>query len=407
MAKSFSLDRRLVARIVGVASLVTALVGCPSETPDTATAPADTVTSRSDSATRVATGLQNPRGIAVLPDGRLLVVEAGNGLDTDDPTLETGRVSVFNDLNNDGDYDDAGEIAPFVSEIPSYNTLTLFGTGQDEVGGAGDIVRLDDGRVFFTRDDPSAGYAADGQTRGINVVEVSPDLEVGGNLVFRDATLNAVAFDPNIETFYVAESGGNRVIAVTSDGSIRTLANFTELGHGQQAVPAGLAVDPNTGDVLVALFSGQIGDYFGSVLSFMPGAAKVVRVDPTSGAVVDAIVGLTTAVDVAVDAEGNMFVVELTSIWPSARLPREFDLFDPDGAPDPGGYRRFSGSVTLYPADGGEPTRLVTGLDQPTNITYAAGELYVSVGQGTPGRAIIGPGGPTEIVGEIYRISVE
>ncbi len=355
--------------------------------------------------TRIATGLENPRGIAVMPDGRLLVVEAGNGIDTDDVTLETGRVSIFEDLNQDGDYDDGDEIVPIFSELASYNTLTAFGTGNDEVGGSGDIVLLDDGRFFFTRDDPSVGYAADGSSPGINVVEVSPDFRMDGNLVVRNATLNALAYDAQTETFYVVESGANQLIAVAVDGTVSRVAEFLPLAQGQQAVPAGVAIDPTTGDVLVALFSGQIGDYLGSVLNFMPGAAKIVRVDPTTGAQVDAITGLTTAVDVAVDESGNVFVAELSSIWPAARMPRDFDLLDPNAVPDPGGYRRFSGSVTMYPADGGDPVLLVDGLDAPTNITYDNGALYVSVGQGTPGRPIIGPAGATRIVGEIYRIT--
>ena len=134
-----------------------------------------TVGSSEISIVRVATGLENPRGIAVLPDRRLVVVEAGNGIDSDDPASETGRVSVFGDLNQDGDYEDANEIVPMISQIPSYNTLTAFGTGHDEVGGTGDVVVLEDGRMFFTRDDPTEGYAADGTSPGVNVVEVNQD----------------------------------------------------------------------------------------------------------------------------------------------------------------------------------------------------------------------------------------
>ena len=137
----------------------------------------------------------------------------------------------------------------------------------------------------------------------------------------------------------------------------------------------------------------------------MPGDSKIVRVNPTTGAQAAAIEGLTTAVDVAADETGNTFVVELTSRWPPPRMARDFDLFDPNAAPDPGGYTRFAGSVTMYPADGGRPVPLATGLDSPTNITYAGGVLYVSIGQGTPGRPILGPAGLTRIVGEIYRIS--
>ena len=63
--------------------------------------------------------------------------------------------------------------------------------------------------------------------------------------------------------------------------------------------------------------------------------------------------------------------------------------------------------MTLYPADDGDPVVLANRLDLPTNITYADGALYVSIGQGTPGRPIIGPTGSTSIVGELHRIVLE
>lgn len=354
---------------------------------------------------RVATGLENPRGTAVLPDGRLLVVQAGNGLDTDDSMLETGSLGILDDLNRDGDYDDPGEIELVFSQVASYNTLTEFGTGHDEVGGLGDIVVLGDGRIFLTRDDPSAGYAPDGSSRGINVAEISPEFTFVRNLIARFATLNALAYDPGAGVFYIVESGANRAIAATTDGTIRVVAEFPTLEQGQQSVPSGIAIDPTTGDLLVALFSGQFGDETGGVVSYEPGASRIVRLDPATGTQTDEITGLTTAVDVAVDDVGNVFVVQLTSGVPPPRMSRDFELFDPNSEPDPGGYNRFAGSVTMYPADGSDPVPLASGLDTPTNITYFGGALYVSVGQGTPGRPIIGPKGETRIVGEIYLIT--
>jgi sugar lactone lactonase YvrE len=345
---------------------------------------------------RVATGLLNPRGIAVMPDGRLVVIEAGTGYETTDPLDDSGKLSIFDDLNNDGDYDDDGEITRIFSFIPSYNALTTFGTQHDEVGGAGDVVRLDDGRILYTHDDPF---------EKVSIVKVSPEGRNVGDLLVRDATMNAIAYDPKSEILYVVESGLNQLSAVTLDGEFRTITPFPLLAHDQQAVPSGIAFDARTDDVLVALFSGQLLDYYGTTLSFMPGDSKIVRVDPETGTQTDEIVGLTTAVDVAIDEMGNIFVVELTTVWPVALMPRGFKLYDPDAPPDAGGYARYTGRVMMYPADEGDPILLADGLDTPTNITYAKGALYVSTGQGTPGRSIIGPAGLTQIVGEIYRIT--
>ena len=170
-------------------------------------------------------------------------------------------------------------------------------------------------------------------------------------------------------------------------------------------MPAGLAVDPRNGDILVALFSGVAQASDGSFIPFVPGDAKVVRVDPRTGRVSDEITGLTTVVDVAVDNVGNIFVVELATDH-AELFAGTVDLFDPDAAARHGGYLRFSGKVTLYPADGSPPRILVDDLDSPTNITVAVdGALYVSTGQGTPDRPIPGPDGPTTIVGEVLRIT--
>jgi len=184
------------------------------------------------------------------------------------------------------------------------------------------------------------------------------------------------------------------------------VTNFNLLAHNQQAVPSGIAVDPTTGDLIVALFSGQLWVYYGDSLSFMVGDAKVVRVDPQTGDYQDEITDLTTAVDVAVDEIGNIYVAEMTTQWATTMLNQEFDLFDPNNPPDAGGYARFSGRVTLYPADGTDKIVLADDLDQPTNLTYHDGLLYISTGQGTPNRPIWGKEGYTHIVGEIYTLDV-
>lgn len=353
--------------------------------------------------TRIASNLRNPRGVAVLSVGRLLVVEAGDG--AEDPE-RGGNIQLFEDRNGDGDYDDANERTMVVCCIAGYNGLTRFGTGQDEVGGLGDIILLDDGRVFYTQDDPVAGYIADGRSHGIAVRGLTPAPEWQSyEVVVRNATMNAIVYDSNEDVLYIVESGLNRVSQVTLDGHVYAIADFPDLADGQQAVPAGLTRDPQNGDLLVALFSGQNRDYYGTVIAYMPEAAKIVRLNPYTSEWHDEITGLTTAVDVAIDEFGNIYVVELTQGWPAAVMPREFPLLEPDAPPDAGGYPRFEGRVTMFPADGRDPLVLVDGLDAPTNITYHEGTLYVSVGQGTPGRPIMGPEGRTRITGELLQIT--
>jgi DNA-binding beta-propeller fold protein YncE len=347
--------------------------------------------------TRIATNLQNPRGIAILPDGRLLVVQAGTGFVPDNPMDNTGKLSLLEDVNSDGDYEDAAETTDVITQLPGYNILYQFNPGRDEIVGAGDVAVLDDGRIYFTLDD---------HFETLSIVEVSPTFERVGNVVERESTLNSIVYDAERELFYVAESSSNLLSAVTLDGSVEIVATFDLLAHNQQPVPSGIAIDPLTGDVLVALFSGQLWDYYGSILSFMPGDAKIVRVNPTTGIVTDEITGLTTAVDVAVDEVGNLYVVEMTTQWATPTMSHQFDLYAADAPPDAGGYARFSGRMTMFPLDNGEPVILADNLDAPTNITYHEGTLYVSVGQGTPQRPIWGDTGLTAIVGEIYKITL-
>ncbi|MGJ3237144.1 MAG: ScyD/ScyE family protein [Anaerolineae bacterium] len=345
----------------------------------------------------IATNLQNPRGVAILPDGRLIVAEAGTGFVGESDIENTGKLSLFDDSNNDGDYDDAGERVPIITHLPGYNILYQFQPARDEVVGVGDVITLDDGRIFFTLDD---------HFEVLSIVEINADFQRVGNLYRSDSTINALVYDDTTATIYATLSSTNALAVITMDGRARLLTIFDALPHGQQAVPAGIAIDPTTGDLLVALFSGQLWDYYGEVLSFMAGDARVVRVNPQTGAVTDEVTGLTTAVDVTLDEVGNLYVVEMTTEWAMPTMDTHFDLYAADAPPDAGGYARFSGRITMYPIDGSAPIVIAEDLDAPTNITYHDGDLYVSVGQGTPDRRIWVDGELRHITGQLIKIAV-
>ena len=344
----------------------------------------------------ILTGLRNPRGVAVDAEGGLLVAEAGAGEDAADFRQRSGRLTRFVDRNGDGDFADSGEVEPWFEHLASYNAMNVYATGRDEVSGPSDVMVHGDARVFLS---------VDGGFEEFALFEISPEGSIGRNLTAR-SNMTGIGFAVDERSIFATESTLNQLIEVSlEEGDRRDVAAFSILDSGQQAVPAGLAVDPRNGDVLVALFSGVAPAGDGSFIPFVPGDAKVVRVDPLTGRIVDEIVGLTTAVDVAIDRLGNVFVVEMAAEH-AELFVNAADLNDPDAIPRHGGYLRFSGTVTMYPADGGPARILAEGLDAPTNITFGDdGALYVSTGQGTPGRPIPGPDGPTLIVGEVIRIT--
>lgn len=354
----------------------------------------------------VLTGLSNPRGVAVLPDGSLMLAEAGTGYSAVDPQQWTGRLTHFQDTNRDGDFDDEGELTIWFRHLPTYNALQEYSTWRDEVSGAGDLLRHSDGHLYLS---------VDGGHDRIGLYEISPYKRMGRNLSAR-SNMNGLAFSRDHTQIYLAESTANALSVVNiADAEHRKVAHLGALASGQQSVPAGVAVDPRNGDLLVALFSGALV-IEGEKLPVIAGDSAVVRVDPETGTIADAVLGLTTAIDVAVDAKGNIYVVEMCSGYADLIEPAH-DLFDPDQTPVHGGYLRYSGRVTVYPppaaADAppyqadADATVLADALDMPTNITLAPdGSLYVSTGQGTPGRPIPGPDGPTRIVGEVIRITL-
>ena len=176
----------------------------------------------------------------------------------------------------------------------TYNGFSAYGTGRDEVSGPVDWLLHRDGRLFLSVDDG-------GLSNSMALHVISPEGRIGLTLADRN-TMNGIAFDRDQQKIFAVESGLNMLVEISFTGEFRDIVVFPFLDSGQQAVPAGLAVDPRTGNLLVALFSGYLIDEQASsiddIISFVEGDAKIVRVDPDTGKTTDEIVGLTTAVDV-------------------------------------------------------------------------------------------------------------
>lgn len=363
--------------------------------------------------TVIAHNLNNPRGIAIRPDNSLLLVEAGDGTSEPETGIGTGRILHLVDRNSDGDFDDENERTALLSNEPSYNALALFPAFHDEVFGLGDLILFENGQVFFTKDDPLYQEEILQGTDPISyylsntgIFELNSDGTTSRNIKFT-STVNSIVYDTERDLLFFTASGANRILSMPLEGSEEPIhtVDFPFLEDGQQAVPAGLALDPTNGDILIALLSGFLFDYYGTTISYLPNSARIMRYNPNTGELTDEIRNLTTAIDVAVDEDGNVYVVELTRGWSPTLMPVDFDLFDADAPPDPGGYVRWDGRVTMYPKDGSDARILLDDIDTPTNVTYANDRLYISAGLGTPGRSVISADGIKPIEGVVYMIS--
>ena len=221
----------------------------------------------------VLTGLTNPRGVVVLPDGSLMVAEAGSGYNAVDPQELSGRLTHFQDTNHDGDFSDEGESIIWFRHLPTYNALKVYSTWRDEVSGPGDLLRHLDGHLYLS---------VDGGHDRIGLYEISPYKHKGRNLSAL-SNMNGIAFSRDHSQIYLAESTANALSVVDiADGARRKITQFGALASGQQSVPTGVAVDPRNGDLLVTLFSGALV-IEGETIPFIPGDSAVVRVDPDTG----------------------------------------------------------------------------------------------------------------------------
>ncbi|MEU2613497.1 ScyD/ScyE family protein [Micromonospora sp. NPDC007271] len=351
---------RSASAVVAVAGLVIA------SAPAAATAAAGKP--GADGLTVVATGLDNPRGLAVTPRGVVLVAEAGRGgqgpciVGGQDQTFclgATGAITaiqghdqkrVVTGLPSLGTTNQSEVLGPHDIALTAAGPLVTIGLGTDparraQLGPAGVLigqtVRLGPAGARAFAD--LAGYEAannpDGDQPGSG-----PDSNPYGLLPYRDGAV-------------VTDAGGNDLLRLDRHGRISTLAVFPTTPAPNpfggpdlpmQFVPTTVATGPDG-----AFYVGQLTGF-----PFPVGGAKVWRVVPGQAPTVAAD-GFTNIADIAFDRKGRLLVLE---IFASGLLSG-----DPTGA------------LIRVERDGSRTELARSGLVTPTGVAVAGdGTIYLA-----------------------------
>jgi hypothetical protein len=320
----------------------------------------------------VMSGLDNPRGLAIGPEGAVYVAEAGRGgpgpcgVNSPGETRCYGPTGAVTRLWR-------GQQERIATGLPSHaipgglaasgpNDISFHGRGGAYITmGLGYDQRLRDamgdaGPFFGTL----IKMSASGEWRVIadilaHETTVNPD----GGLV--DCNPYGVLAEDGSRL--VTDAGGNSLLRVRANGTVTTVTTFPSRGQGR-----------TTDAVPTAIVSGPDGAYYIAELSGVPfaaGAARIYRFVPGQAPEVF-LTGFKMITDMAFDDDGNLFVVEHAG-----------------GAVFFGGPGRL-----LRVAPDGTRSVVLGDLDRPTSVAVGSeGELYVTNHGITPG------------IGEVLRIN--
>jgi hypothetical protein len=314
--------------------------------------------------TVVMSGLDNPRGLAIGPEGALYVAEAGRGgpgpcgLNAPGETRCYGPTGAITRLWR-------GEQERIAEGLPSHALVSgAAAQGPNDIsfqGRGGAFVTIGLGSDASLR----AALGAAGPLFG-TLFQVNAS---GGWKVDADVSAYEFAANPGggpIDTnpygvlaapagSLVADAGANALLRVDANGKVTVVATFPSRAQGR-----------STDAVPTAVVAGPDGAYYVSELSGVPfaaGAAQIYRVVPGAAPQVY-LTGFKTITDLAFDEDGNLYVVE------HASGPVFF-----------GGPGRL-----LKVAPDGTRTTVIDDLDRPTSAVVGLdGEIYVTNHGITPG----------------------
>jgi hypothetical protein len=320
----------------------------------------------------IASGLDNPRGLAFGPDNSLFVVEAGRGgatpLCAPDPG---GPLRCYGPTGGVTRITGVGVQQRVINGLPSLaQTSGESATGPHHIDfGAGGNAWITIG--FGGTPETRAPFAAAGINLG-TLVRMAPNYswfyELDLAAYESAANPDGGAIDSNpyglkilADRGVYTDAGGNALMQVLGNGRISTLAVFPNrltpgpFGVGMvpmQSVPTSVTVGPD-------------GNYYVGELTGFPftvGAAQVYRVPAAGGTPVVVATGFTNIIDVAIDRSGRGYVLE----------------YDADGNFAPTGPRE-NGRLTRIELNGSRTVLASTELVHPGGMTIGPdGAVYLT-----------------------------
>lgn len=337
------------------------------------------VTADVGDAETIASGLSNPRGIGFAANGALYVAEAGRG--GPGPCIPSpvapvprcyGETGAFTRILAEGGFeriltglpslalpDGTAEGGPVDVSFLGTTAFVTMGLGGDPA-----VVRATPGGKFGLlgmqlQVTPSGAYKV--------VADVSAH-ETSANPAGGDVDSNPYGAVAQPGRRIVADAGANALIEVLANGRTRTFAvppTLDPVGPSparRQTVPTSVAEGPDG-----ALYVGQLTGF-----PFWAGTASVLRVSSDGASIETFAAGFTAIVDIAFDAGGALYVLEVARGQSGAFPP-----------PNPGlGIGRL-----LRKCPGADPAVLLEGLTFPSGVAIGPDDAAYLTNFGTSSTA--------------------